>query len=173
MKKFTMFAVIFAATIAYGQQVAGVPSGVSQSPNDSVLLNDVLNVPSVTPLGPYDLLQQYDSQMMAISQHLGEELLQVLVEVQNDGLDPDTADYVSEHNYELAMMQFQLLSVLHADLAKSIANAEKEPGEQAPTNYALPSDSNAALRQAKTHIGHPNRNISAALTEPQNNVHVP
>lgn len=163
MKNFTtMFAVIFLAAVAYGQQVAGVPPGVSPSPSDADLITELLNAPQVMPFGPYDLLQQYESQMTAISQGFGEELLQVLVAVQNGELNPDMADYISEHNYQIAMMQFQLLSVLHADLAKSIADAEGEPDQQRPANGASSSNGSTALRLTKTKMGQINRNTSAA-----------
>jgi len=163
MKKFTtMFAVMFMAAMAYGQQVVGVPPSISPSRSDSGILSDVLNVPEAMPLGPYDLLQQYECQMTAISNDLGEELLQVLAAVQTGELDPDMADYISEHSYEIAVMQFQLLSVLHADLAKSIADAEKEPDEQTPTNDSSPSGSSTALRRTKAQMEHINRNTSTA-----------
>jgi hypothetical protein len=163
MNKFTtMFAVMFMAAIAYGQQVVGVPPGVSPSPSDYGLLSDVLNVPEAMPLGPHDLLQQYESQMAAISNDLGAELLQVLAAVQTGELDPDMADYISEHSYEIAVMQFQLLGVLHADLAKSIADAEKGPDEQTPVNDSSPSGSSTALRRTNAQLEQINRNTSAA-----------
>jgi hypothetical protein len=163
MKKFTtMFAVTLMVALAHGQQVAGVPPGVSPSPSDSTPLNDILSMPQVMPLGPYDLLQGYESQMAEISNNLGEELLQVLIAVQNGELDPDMADYISEHNYEVAIMQFRLLTVFHAVLAKSIADAEKGPNEQTPANGSLPSGSSAALSQTRAQLGHINRNTSAA-----------
>lgn len=162
MKNFTtVFASILISATAYGQQVTGVPPGVSPSQSDSTL-NDVLNLPQAMPLGPYDLLQEYESQMAAISDNLGEELLKVLVAVQNGELEPDMADYISEHNYELAMMQFRLLTVLHADLAKSITNAGNNPGDRKPANDALPPGSSTALRRAKAQTQHINRNTSAA-----------
>jgi hypothetical protein len=163
MKMFaTMFALTLMSAIAYGQQVTGVPLGASPSPSNSGLLSDVLNVPEAMPLGPRDLLQQYESQMAAISNDLGEELSQVLAAVQTGELDPDMADYISEHNYEIAMMQFQLLSVLHGDLTKSIADEEAEPDQQMPANDSSPSGSSTALRQTKAHVEHINRNTSAA-----------
>ena len=162
MKKLsTMLVMIFLAAVAYGQQIADVPPIAPPAPGDDNLITDVLNAPHVMPLGPYDLLQQYENQMAAISQEFGEELLQVLAEVQNDELDPDMANYISEHNYESAMMQFQLLSILHADLAKSIANAEKESDERIPAKHASPSSSGPDRQQTKTYKGQVSHYASA------------
>jgi hypothetical protein len=146
-----MFVMIFVAALGFGQDSKDVRPGVPVLPSDSTVLTDILNAPPVMPVGPEQLLQDYERQMTAISRQLEGALSEVLDGVQSGELDPDAADYISVQSYHAAMMRYELLSVLHADLAKKIADAAEQADADAEDQHAFdPSPSAAAaLRRAR------------------------
>jgi hypothetical protein len=148
MKIWTMmFVMVLAAGMAHGQEVTDSAPAVRLSPTRSPIVSEILDVPPEVPVSPYDVLQNYESEMNAISGELDTELSVVLQAVENNDIDPADADYISEHRFQLAMMRYELLSVLHADLAKSIANAQQETEEQPPDSDVSPTISVVQLRQ--------------------------
>jgi hypothetical protein len=108
---------------AHGEEKIN-PVPIAVPTTDNAVIAEILNVRPVVPIGPYDLLRDYERQMNGISQQLGEELRAIMDAVQREDIAPAVGDYFSEHRFQLAMMKFQLLSVLHANLVKSIQDAE-------------------------------------------------
>jgi hypothetical protein len=144
------------AAIAQGQQVEGVPPGLPTSPKAAVALNEILKATPVMPVGPDQLLQIYERQMTDISRQLGSALTEVLESVRNGDLDPDVADFISKQTYDVAMMRYELLSVLHADLAKKIADSDGSAAADATADgpigdaKGLHSAKSESLRQRRT-----------------------
>lgn len=119
------------ATAAHGQQAADPVITVTPSTkSDAAVIADILAVRPAIPVSPYELLRRYEQQMSFISNQLGSELYGVLQAVQSGEIDPDSGDYLSEQRYELAMKRYQLVAVLHANLAKRINNVEQSSVHQ-------------------------------------------
>jgi Spy/CpxP family protein refolding chaperone len=103
-------------------------------------LEKVLSVPSAAPLGPRDLIAQYERGMSDIGNRMSSDLASISEAVQKKELTREEAEAIIGERYKLAMMQFQLLSALHdmtvEDLAQSTAttqaNPAKSPVTQAP-----------------------------------------
>lgn len=110
-------------------------------------LEEVLSVPSAAPLGPRDLIAQYESGMSDIGNRMSSDLASISEAVQKKELTGEEAEAIIGERYKLAMMQFQLLSALHdmvvEDLAQSSAttqaNPAKRPVTQAPNGMVLVS----------------------------------
>ena len=88
-------------------------------------LQEVMSVPSATPLGPRDLIAQYESGMTDIGNRMASDLASISDAVRKKELTREQAEDIIGERYQLAMMQFQLLSALHdiaiEDLAQSSA----------------------------------------------------
>ena len=94
-------------------------------------LRTVLAMPPTLPLGPADLLHGYEDDMRAISARFVNELAVVSKAFTERHMSRDQAEQLSEERYLVAMMQFELLSALHAQLEQEIereAVPQKNPG---------------------------------------------
>jgi hypothetical protein len=149
--------ILFLSLVAQGQEVRTPAirlssSSTAVSSGDTAILNEMVNAPVETPVGPYELLHSYESEMASISEQLDSELLQILAAVQKNQLDPEAGDYLSEHRFQVAMMRYHLLSVLHADLAKRIQDAEQQEQENSPETDDSAIRSGAAMRQTGARV---------------------
>ena len=159
-----IFAIILAATLANAQTPTSPPKLVLPA-NNTAVLNVLSSEPQVTPIGPYDLLRSYEGAMSDISGRMTQELTEVSKAVDSGQLDPNSADYISEQCYELAIMQYELLSVLHADLAKSIADAQQSNGN---TSAEHGSASTVAASWQNSASLRPNTRSSSTGIQPSN-----
>jgi hypothetical protein len=75
------------------------------------------------PLGPVDVLKNYESEMIMIVQRMSAELASISQAVAGDQITRERADYLIGERYQIAMMQFQVLSTLHDSLARDVARA--------------------------------------------------
>lgn len=102
-------------------------------------LADVLSVPSAVPLGPRDLIAQYESGMSDIGNRMSSDLASISEAVQKKELTREQAEAIIGERYQLAMMQFQLLSALHdmavEDLAQS-STATNPTSAKSPITHA-------------------------------------
>ena len=106
-----------------------------------------MSVPSAAPLGPRELIAQYESGMTDIGNRMASDLASISEAVQKKELSREQAEDIIGERYQLAMMQFQLLSALHdiavENLAQSstAANASptKSPATQTPNGMVLVS----------------------------------
>ena|SRR5438067_2929078 len=104
-------------------------------------LEEVLNVPSAAPLGPRDLIAEYESGMTDIGNRMSSDLANISQAVQKKELTREQAEDIIEERYQLAMMQFELLSALHDIAVKDLdqstaatkpASSNSQPGQ--PSN---------------------------------------
>lgn len=98
----------------------------SATPGSDVLAN-VLAVPSATPRGPQDLLQDYEARMASVTQQYSAKLAAIAAAVHRGELTAEQGRSISAEQYHLAQMQFDLLSTLREKLQQDLARAAAEP----------------------------------------------
>jgi hypothetical protein len=94
--------------------ISGIQNG------EATELADVVAVPTPAPLGPSDLLNGYEEAMASTAQDFHAEMSQIADAVQQKKITEDQGEYLSKEAYQLAMMQFQVLSGLHDMLEEQI-----------------------------------------------------
>jgi hypothetical protein len=87
-------------------------------------LATILKINPATPRGPNDLLRDYEAQMEAVSRRFSNELGAISQALQHSQLSQERAEETTGERYQVAMMQFQLLSALHAMLEREIDRNE-------------------------------------------------
>jgi hypothetical protein len=87
-------------------------------------LATILTINPATPRGPNDLLRDYEAQMEAVSRRFSNELGAISQAVQHGQLSQEQAEETTGERYQVAMMQFQLVSALHAMLEREIERSE-------------------------------------------------
>jgi hypothetical protein len=88
-------------------------------------LGEVLQVQPEIPRGPQDILADYETGMANITSRISDELGEISQAVGNGKLSSAQGEYLARERYQIAMMQYQLLSACHAILEQAV--------EQAPT----------------------------------------
>jgi len=128
--KIELSTILLWTTIAIsGQSFAEMPGNYAQSspvistaePSvASDALTNVLAAPSATPRGPQDQLQDYEAGMVFITQQFSAKIAMIASAVQRGELNREQAENISAEQYEMAQMQFDLLSALHEMLAQDL-----------------------------------------------------
>ena len=93
----------------------------ARSATESDVLTSVLSVPSAAPRGPEDLLQDYEEGMRAITQQFSQRVAVIAAAVNRGELTREQAEDITAEQYQLAQMQFDLLSALREMLRQDIA----------------------------------------------------
>lgn len=96
-------------------------------------LADVLAVQPPVPEGPADLLKDYEEAMAATAQGFNAEVNQIAEAVQQKQITEDQGEYLAKEAYQLAMMQFQVLSGLYDMLEEQMSQT---PATARPPNAA-------------------------------------
>ncbi|HWY71911.1 MAG TPA: hypothetical protein VNX88_24805 [Terriglobales bacterium] len=99
---------------------------------DAAELADVLAIPTPVPLGPADLLNEYEQAMASTAQGFNAEVSQIAEAVQQKKITEDQGEYLCKEAYQLAMMQFQVLSSLHDMLAEQMSQTPDAPQPENP-----------------------------------------
>jgi hypothetical protein len=95
------------------------------------VITQLLDAPVEMPLGPIDVLKGYESAMSAIADTTVVVLTGISQAVIQGQLTREEAEYLTQERYEVSMMQYQVLSTLHAGLEHDIAQAAlKRPHKQ-------------------------------------------
>jgi hypothetical protein len=93
------------------------------TPVDDPAVKDVPTSPAVVPNDPKQVLQDYDSLMIALTQKFSATLATIAEAVKQGELSGEQAREMSAENYQLTHMQFELLSLWRGieeqDLARS------------------------------------------------------
>jgi len=105
-------------------------------------ISSVLAVKPEIPLGPNDVLKGYENGMTAIAERISAELASISQAVRLGHITRDQADYLTQQRYQLAVMQYQVLSTLHDSLAHDVARASgpsprSPPDERSPTTIEV------------------------------------
>lgn len=115
-------------------------------------LADVLAIKPEIPLGPPDLLNEYEQGMELIAQNLSAEIGIIRQAKQAQQITGEQADYLIRERYQVAMMQHQVLSALHDVLESDMdqAASPKRFGQaesDAPVVLELPAFSRSGENQ--------------------------
>jgi hypothetical protein len=92
------------------------------------------------PRGPADMLRGYEDDMRAVSARFVNELAVISKTFAERQVTRDQAEHISEERYLVALMQFELLSALHAQLEQEVEREEnslREPGATRETGIAI------------------------------------
>ena len=137
MKTKMFISFLLLATMVPGA-VADEPGPKARSTRDSVLVNPVedpavTNVPSypaVVPDDPQQVLQDYDSLMIALTQKFSVTLATIADAAKRGDLSSEQAREMSAEQYQITHMQFELLSLwrgIEEQYLARIPDAEAKP----------------------------------------------
>ena len=101
---------------------------------ESDALKDALAVPSTVPRGPQDVLKDYEAGMTSISEQFSAKLGVIVQAVHKGELSRDQGEKISGEQYQIARMQFELLSALHEMLQEDLAHAAVAQPQLQPTD---------------------------------------
>jgi len=140
-----VFAIIVLSVPAYSAvqrtdevQAAALGDGAITA-QESDALKDTLAIPSAVPRGPQDVLRDYEAGMSSLSEQFSAKLGVLVQAVEKGELSRDQGENISAEQYQVARMQFELLSALHAMLQADVAHAAIAPPQPQPT-AAKPSE---------------------------------
>ena len=95
-------------------------------------LTDVLATPVAAPMGPKDLLQEYELEMAAVAQKFSATLEVIAQAVQRGQLTTEQGQELSAEQYHLAKMQFEVLSAWREMLQQDLAQVPTAPAVANP-----------------------------------------
>jgi hypothetical protein len=99
------------------------------STDNAHVLADLL---AITPVIPRDLLRDYELEMAAIARRLSMDLEAISNAVGTGRITREQGEYVSGELYQVARMQFQVFSALHASLEEDLAQTPTVPTDPSP-----------------------------------------
>jgi hypothetical protein len=91
------------------------------------VLSDLIATKPEMPLGPQDVLKSYEIAMSAVADKTSSDLSVIVQAQQTNQITREQAEYLLQQGYQMAMMQYQVLSALHDVLKHDI----EEAGQQA------------------------------------------
>jgi len=98
-----------------------IGTAASETPNAP--LTDVLTAPTIAPRGPQDVIDDYQAEIVEITQRFSARVAAIAEAVQNGQLNSEQGQKLSTEQYQIAQMQFELLSawreMLEQDLART------------------------------------------------------
>jgi len=103
------------------------------SAENAHVLPDLVAAPPVIPLGPRDLLRDYELAMVSIAEQLSMDLAVISNAVGAGQITREQGEFASGKRYQVAIMQFQLFSALHTMLAADIARTPAVATEPTPS----------------------------------------
>jgi anti-anti-sigma regulatory factor len=83
---------------------------------DDTALSSILAVTPQMPRGPFDVLNEYEQEMTSIDDRLSRDLAQISEAVGLGQISAKESEDLIWERYQIAMMQFQVLSALHSTL---------------------------------------------------------
>lgn len=83
---------------------------------DDTALSSILAVTPQIPRGPFDVLNEYEQEMTSIDDRLSRDLAQISESVGLGQISAKESEDLIWERYQIAMMQFQVLSALHSTL---------------------------------------------------------
>jgi hypothetical protein len=98
------------------------------SVQSSPVLSDLIAIKPEMPLGPQDLLKSYEIAMSLVADKTSADFAVIVQAQQTNQITREQAEYLLQQRYQMAMMQYQVLSALHDVLKHDI---EEAAGQQA------------------------------------------
>jgi hypothetical protein len=122
----------------------------SKSPANAQLA-ELIAVRPELPLGPADVLKEYEHGMALIAQGMSADVVNISRAQEANQVTREQAEYLIGERYQIAMMQYQVLSALHDALERDVAReatranrARGAAGQDTAVVVALPSSTPSA-----------------------------
>lgn len=121
---------------------------------DNAQLAELIAVRPELPLGPADVLKGYEQGMALIAQGMSVDVVNISRAQQTSQTTREQAEYLIEERYQIAMMQYQVLSALHdvleRDIAQEAARANRARGDaESDTAVVIVAPSSIPSAEAK------------------------
>ena len=108
----------------------------STSPPDGIIEHLFAFQPAI-PLGPVDVLKEYEDGMTLIAQQLSADLISISQANIARQITRDEAEYLILERYQVAMMQHDVLSALHDSLEHEVAQTPIRPSRSRSPDTAV------------------------------------
>ena len=103
-------------------------SGSSMQSNP--VLSDLTALKPERPLGPQDVLKSYEIAMNMVADKTSADFSVIVQAQQTNQITREQAEYLLQQSYQMAMMQYQVLSALHDVLKHDIDEAAGQQARQ-------------------------------------------
>ena len=103
-------------------------SNTSMQPDAA--LSDLIALKPKMPLGPQDILKSYELAMSMVADKTSADLSVIVQAQRANQITRDQAEYLLQQSYQLAMMQYQVLSALHEVLKHDMDEAAGQQARQ-------------------------------------------
>ena len=90
------------------------------------VLSDLIALKPELPLGPQDILKSYEIAMSMVADKTSADFSVIVQAQQTNQITREQAEYLLQQRYQLAMMQYQVLSALHDVLKHDIDEARQQ-----------------------------------------------
>ncbi len=94
------------------------------------VLSDLIAGKPEMPLGPQDVLKSYEIAMSLVADRTSADLSVIVQAQQTNQITREQAEYLLQQSYQVAMMQYQVLSALHDVLKHDIDEAAGQQARQ-------------------------------------------
>ena len=115
------------------QVEAPAPERVLVLTNDAqsnAVLSDLIAVKPEMPLGPQDVLKSYEIAMSLLADKTSTDFSGIVQAQQANQITREQAEYLLQQRYQIAMMQYQVLSALHDVLKHDVDEAARQQPRQ-------------------------------------------
>ena len=103
-------------------------AGTSMQSNSAV--SDLIALKPEMPLGPQDVLKSYEIAMSMVADKTSADFSVIVQAKQTNQITREQAEYLLQQSYQMAMMQYQVLSALHDVLKHDIDEAAGQQARQ-------------------------------------------
>jgi hypothetical protein len=94
------------------------------------VLSDLIALKPEMPLGPQDVLKSYEIAMNMVADKTSADFSVIVQAQQANQITREQAEYLLQQRYQMAMMQYQVLSALHDVLKHDIDEAAAQQARQ-------------------------------------------
>jgi predicted ribonuclease toxin of YeeF-YezG toxin-antitoxin module len=94
------------------------------------VLPDLITLKPEMPLGPQDILKSYEIAMSLVVDKTSSDFSVIVQAQQANQITREQAEYLLQQSYQMAMMQYQVLSALHDVLQHDIDEAAAQQTRQ-------------------------------------------
>ena len=101
-----------------------------KSMQSSPVLSDLIAIKPDMPWGPQDVLKSYEIAMSLVADKTSADFSVIVQAQQTNQITREQAEYLLQQRYQLAMMQYQVLSALHDVLKHDIDEAAGQQARQ-------------------------------------------
>ena len=92
-------------------------------PPSNTVIPDLVTVKPEMPLGPQDILKSYEIAMNVVANKTSSDFAIIVQAQQANQITREQAEYLLQQTYQMAMMQYQVLSALHDVLKHDVDEA--------------------------------------------------